>query len=1129
MTQQGLEVVGVRAVVAGFDDYVRKTAKIQKSTNQMTKGLQTTGTSFGQSARRVAEFSGAILGVDVGLRAINTAFRSTIGASISFESSFAGVRKTVDATEEEFAALETGIRDMSKEIPLSVVGLNQIAEAAGQLGIETENILGFTETMAMLGETTNLSADQAATSLARLANITQLPQDQFDNLGSTIVDLGNNFATTEAEITAFGLRIAGAGQQIGLTQAEILAFGTALSSVGINAEAGGTAISRVFIAIDKAVRKGGDELTQFASVAGVTADQFVQSYGQDAAGAITKFIEGLGGIAEEGGNVFGVLETLELDSIRVQDALLRSAGAGDLLRDALGRAGIAFEENTALQAEFAKRAETSAAQFQVLRNRVNDLGIDIGNNLVPPLLSGATATVGWLDSLRVLAPILPQIALAVGTLVAAMAVQRVLKFSKGLGDLGTKAGELVKANGPLLGVVAAVVALDLGLRAITGDGLLANLSKLFDSNRVAAQGAAKAVREYELALAAAGPNADAATVATDLFTKSVAEQNRIQKQFADALAVTGPGVRKLSVAEREARGDFERLNGAIGEQILAMQEAGVSSADLVAVYQDLTPEQQKVVDGVIDMEIHFTRWRGEVDRAEGELQDLVFQLVAGEDGFRRLGPAAGDAGDAIGGMGDEAEEAEEQIFNIVRETLRAIRAMTEFKKQLARVGEIETLTPEFFGLQRISDAFFIRGQEAGDAFDDGLEDGLRKGSGGVKKAAEAVAADAIGAFRGSLLMTERWRRLADDLSESGANAIFAFQKAVVLKTAEAGDELADAIQSMFDHAASLGIPVSEQMGQDIINALAEGIELGTPEAVAAAEAAVAALASTFEQGAVSAVDIFRETLGQIEADRQLKEQFGAKGASIMKSLQKSLAEGGDAAVKQTAKQADALVQMLAERLSPKRAGEIGTRLFAALTAALASGGDAVLTELNAILAEINALLGDEDGGRVKGTGGGIPKGALIPIPGAAPRPGLSLDRILGIASKGGPAIQEAIASIRAGVFSFGALEDASPMLAKAVRDALARLGFDIPTGPTGGTVIPGIAGDTGPIGDPAGFAPGADQTTGIPVGGDTNVTVDLSGSTFNGTPEENADAIGQAVGDILTEEQTVGAFNSGVA
>ena len=104
--------------------------------------------------------------------------------------------------------------------------------------------------------------------MARFANITQMSQGDFGRLGATIVDLGNNFATTEAQIVEMALRLAGAGDLIGLTEAEILAIGTTLSSVGIRAEAGGTAFSRVFAEMQKAVQSGSKELDTFDQIVG---------------------------------------------------------------------------------------------------------------------------------------------------------------------------------------------------------------------------------------------------------------------------------------------------------------------------------------------------------------------------------------------------------------------------------------------------------------------------------------------------------------------------------------------------------------------------------------------------------------------------------------------------------------------------------------------------------------------------------------------------------------------------------------------------------------------------------------------------------------------------------------------
>lgn len=170
-----------------------------------------------------------------------------IKASMDFETAFAGVNKTVDATAQELDVLRKGIIDMSKEMPATAVEIAGVAEAAGQLGVKKEDILSFTKTMVMLGETTNLTATEAATSMAKFANVMQVPAKDIERLSSVLVDLGNNGASTERDILELAQRIASAGKTVGMSAQDVLGLANALSSVGITAEAGGTAVSRVLI------------------------------------------------------------------------------------------------------------------------------------------------------------------------------------------------------------------------------------------------------------------------------------------------------------------------------------------------------------------------------------------------------------------------------------------------------------------------------------------------------------------------------------------------------------------------------------------------------------------------------------------------------------------------------------------------------------------------------------------------------------------------------------------------------------------------------------------------------------------------------------------------------------------
>lgn len=258
----------------------------------------------------------AAAGISAALKEIKEGFDECVQASMDFESAITGVAKTTDLTDEELADMSDAIKAMSTEIPASTTEIAAVAEAAGQLGIQKDALLDFTRVMTMLGTATNMTAEDAATALARFANITGMSADNYDRLGAVIVDLGNNFATTESEITQMGTRLASGGKLAGLTEPQIMALAAAMSSVGIEAEAGGTAMTQTLNAIEKAVATGEDSLQSFADVAGMSADSFAEMWNTDALGALTAFIRGLGNLDEQGESAVLVLEDLGLTGIR---------------------------------------------------------------------------------------------------------------------------------------------------------------------------------------------------------------------------------------------------------------------------------------------------------------------------------------------------------------------------------------------------------------------------------------------------------------------------------------------------------------------------------------------------------------------------------------------------------------------------------------------------------------------------------------------------------------------------------------------------------------------------------------------------------------------------------------------
>ncbi|MDT2815979.1 phage tail tape measure protein [Vagococcus carniphilus] len=423
------DVRNAEAKLAGFEKQliaVNREIKISESTLiNSGKQIESFGKGLSKQGKVVSDFGSSLtkaFTLPVGLF-----IGGSIKAAMDFESAFAGVRKTVDASEEEFKALSDGFKRMSQEIPVSASALSELGESAGQLGIKTPNIEKFVRVVADLGVATNIVGEEGAQMIAKFANITNMPQTDFDRFGSSIVDLGNNFATTEQSILEMSMRLAGAGHQIGMSQADILGVSTALSSLGIEAEMGGSAFSKVMINMKVAsvmgleqmrqleaqtgmtrrelellknhdgeafkdiainlgmtttemtkIMKAGKDLEGFSKIAGMTGDEFKKAFEEDAVGAIGAFVNGLGSAEEKGTTAIELLDEMGIKEVRLRDSLLRAGGAQKLFGEAVETSNKAWKENTALTKEAETRYGTFESQLEVFKNKINVLGIDFG-------------------------------------------------------------------------------------------------------------------------------------------------------------------------------------------------------------------------------------------------------------------------------------------------------------------------------------------------------------------------------------------------------------------------------------------------------------------------------------------------------------------------------------------------------------------------------------------------------------------------------------------------------------------------------------------------------------------------------------------------------------------------------
>ena len=389
-----------------------------------------TGDSSGAEAaldrteKRVFGFATTVRGAGIQMqlfgRGILNMVGNVVGVFITFEDAFIGVTRTVNATEEEFRLLEAGIRDMALVIPIAASDLANIMKIAGQMGIRgVENLLAFTETVARMAAVTDLTEESTAFAFARIAKIMGLPIPVVANLGASVVDLGNKFATTEPLIVDSAVRAAGAANTLGISTQDLVGITAALTVVMPRAQSAGTVLARTFTEMAEAGFQGGESLSTFATTVGISTEAMRELIQTDPTEALIRFLEGLGDLIRRGGNWVEVLDAVGLNQIRTREGALNLASAGDLLRNTVLTSNEAWNENIALLVESDRRFASLSSQLGLFRNLLTEINIILGKALSPVIKDVTERLKPFFQGIRDFTEAHPQLIQILGALVAA--------------------------------------------------------------------------------------------------------------------------------------------------------------------------------------------------------------------------------------------------------------------------------------------------------------------------------------------------------------------------------------------------------------------------------------------------------------------------------------------------------------------------------------------------------------------------------------------------------------------------------------------------------------------------------------------------------------------------------------
>ena len=670
----------VRLRAAGVGQFIGEFQRAGGAVGQTSMQIAQAASRSAIAAAKVARFAGIagkalIVGLGAGL-AISAK------AAIDFESSFAGIQKTVDTSAHGFERLRMGMRDLALQIPVNVNELNRIGELGGQLNIAEDQLISFTKTIAELGVTTTLTTEGAALGFARLATILQVPQENFDRMGSAIVDLGNNFAATEDEILTFALRVAPIAGVVGMSVDQVLALSTAFSSVGVPAERGGTAVQRVLAEMSEAVLTGEEELASFAKTAGMLAGEFADLFERDAAAALEAFVSGLGEMSDEGGNVFAALDDVHLGTKRTEQALLAAAEAQGEMNRALELGKGAYIDNTALMEEAEKRFGTTASKMILAKNKFTDLRIEMGQKLLP-MLGDIAETTG--DVASAFSHLTDEQKLLVGQVVLGTAV--LLLMVKAFLSATTHALGLRAAISSLAGSAG------IGLLVY---GLATWLQGVADVERKT-RDLTEALKEQREGIEDAAADKARQDLEDMFSTEDITALNNFglsMREIVEAMLEGGDALEGLTTK----LDDLERRAQVVGQNVRGYAENGVVGQEIQGL--------DHTVGGVLELVARLRDYIGVVDEAKRRdlalvTDDALFQaellqtrMEEARSGFFTFAGAAGtaeaattDLGDAFDYTSDMAKEATDTLRELRNAQLASQNTALGFIDSVINLGE----------------------------------------------------------------------------------------------------------------------------------------------------------------------------------------------------------------------------------------------------------------------------------------------------------------------------------------------------------------------------------------------------------------------------------------------------------
>ena len=306
--------------------------------------------------------------------------------AVEFESAMADVKNVVDFdTPKQFKEMEQDILRLTRTIPMAGTELAKITASGGQLGVARKDLPKFTETIAKMSVAFDMAADQAGDSMAKLANVYQIPIDQIGKLGDAVNHLSNSSPAKAGDIINTLGRVGGVAKQFGLTEIQTTSLSNAFISLGKTPEIAGTAINGMLTKLMTADKQGAKFQKALKNM-GMESKDLKKAIKENGEQALMDFLKQVGKLPKE--NQMGAL--VDLFGLEYADDVAVLVSGLETYKKSINELKKTSKDGKpafigSMDKEFAARSATTANNWQIFKNSLTEIGITAGSVLLPAL------------------------------------------------------------------------------------------------------------------------------------------------------------------------------------------------------------------------------------------------------------------------------------------------------------------------------------------------------------------------------------------------------------------------------------------------------------------------------------------------------------------------------------------------------------------------------------------------------------------------------------------------------------------------------------------------------------------------------------------------------------------------